>query len=97
MLKNAEKRWQKLERIPVHHGQIFKIENEEKIVSSEPIPPFSKMLFEKKKLYSFSIHTEQEKNNANQSKLILLEDDATRFEDFKSDLFSGIWKVPDFE
>lgn len=53
--------------------------------------------FWKKKLYSFSIHTEQEKNNANHSKLILLEDDATRFEDFKSDLFSGIQKVLDFE
>lgn len=31
MLKNAEKRWQKLERIPVHHEEIFKIENEENI------------------------------------------------------------------
>lgn len=96
MLKNTEKRWQKLEQIPVHHGEIF-LKSKMKKKSSEPIPPFSKMLFEKKKLYSFSIHTEQEKNNASHSKLILLEDDATRFEDFKSDLFSGIQKVLDFE
>lgn len=95
MLKNAEKRWQKLERIPVHHEEIFKIENGKNQVSQ--FLHFPKCSLEKKKLYSFSIHTEQEKNNANHSKLILLEDDATRFEDFKSDLFSGIQKVLDFE
>lgn len=95
MLKNTEKRWQKLERIPVHHEEIFKIENEEKIEWANS--SIFQNAFWKKKLYSFSIHTEQEKNNANHSKLILLEDDATRFEDFKSDLFSGIQKVLDFE
>lgn len=91
MLKNTEKRWQKLEQIPVHH----QIENEEKIEWANS--SIFQNAFWKKKLYSFSIHTEQEKNNANHSKLILLEGDATRFEDFKSDLFSGIQKVLDFE
>lgn len=97
---HAEKHWKTLTKAGTNpsapRGNFFKIENEEKIEWANS-SIFQNAFRKKKKLYSFSIHTEQEKNNASHSKLILLEGDATRFEDFKSDLFSGIQKVLDFE
>lgn len=96
MLKNADKSWNESQ---CTMGKFLKSKMRKKLSRVSQFLHFPKCFLKKKQknfIHLVSIQN-RKKNNANHSKLILLEDDATRFEDFKSDLFSGIQKVLDFE